>query len=302
MTSIDIRSKDHLDFRQRLRAGMLLLDGAIGTELDRRGVDISLPLWSARAILDAPDTLLQIHLDYLHAGAELITTNTFRTHNRNLQPDGMHGKAQDLTRRAVEIARQAIEESGAHAYLAGSISPLEDSYSPRRTPPDAELKIEHSAMADCLAECGVDVILVETMNTLREAVAATRSAVATGRPTLASVVCGRDGRLLSGEPISVAAKELTALQPDALLINCAPAPVLHRSLASLRDNTSLPVGAYGNVGFRDKNGGWLQTDAVQPAAYAAYAHRWSTAGAKLIGGCCGTSPAHIAALRKAFPR
>ena len=140
------------------------------------------------------------------------------------------------------------------------------------------------------------------MNTLREAMAATRSAVATGRPTLASVVCGRDGRLLSGEPISVAAKELTALQPDALLINCAPAPVLHRSLTSLRANTSLPIGAYGNVGFRDENGSWIQTDAVQPAAYAAYACRWSTAGAKLIGGCCGTSPAHIAALRKAFPR
>ena len=140
------------------------------------------------------------------------------------------------------------------------------------------------------------------MNSVREAVAATRSAVATGLPTLASVVCGRDGHLLSGEPLSAAAKALTLLQPDALLINCATAPELHRPLTNLRANTSLPVGAYGNVSFRDESGIWLQTDAVQPEAYAAYARRWNAAGATLIGGCCGTTPAHIAALRKAFPQ
>jgi homocysteine S-methyltransferase len=157
-------------------------------------------------------------------------------------------------------------------------------------------------MAECLDNCGVDVILVETMNTLREAVVATKSAVITGRPTLVSVVCGSDGRLLSGESISVAAKALAALKPDALLINCAPAPGLHRTLADLRASTSLPIGAYGNVGVREDNGIWIQTDAVQPAAYATYAGRWRRVGAKLIGGCCGTGPAHIAALRNDFPR
>ncbi len=300
MTESDIESTERSEFRQRMRAGLLLLDGATGTELDRRGVNISLPLWSAHAILEAPDTLLQIHLDYLRAGAQVITTNTFRTHRRNLEPSGLGERAQELTHRAVEIARQAIKVTGVRAYVAGSISPLEDSYAPQHTPPAAALTAEHNAMADCLAACGVDVLLVETMNSVNEAVTATRSAVATGRPTLTSIVCGRDGQLLSGEPLSIAAKALTQMHPDALLINCTSAPEMHLPLASLRANTSLPVGAYGNVGFRDKQGNWVQTDAIKPEVYAAYAIRWRAAGATLIGGCCGTTPAHIAALRNAF--
>ena len=299
MTSSAIESTQSSDIRQQLRFG-LLLDGATGTELYRRGVDISLPLWSARAILEAPKTLLQIHVDYLRAGADIITANTFRTHRRNLKQAGLGERAQQLTRRAVEIARRAIESTGSRALVAGAIAPLEDSYSPQRTPPAATLAVEHSVMANCLAACGVDALLVETMNSVREAVAATRAAVATGRPTLASVMCARDGRLLSGEPLATAAKALTALQPDALLINCVPAPELHRPLTTLRAHTSLPVGAYGNVGYLNNDGNWMQTDAVQPEAYAAYARHWREAGAMLIGGCCGTTPAHIAALRKAF--
>ncbi|HJN41265.1 MAG: homocysteine S-methyltransferase family protein [Anaerolineales bacterium] len=299
MTSSAIESTQSSDIRQQLRFG-LLLDGATGTELYRRGVDISLPLWSARAILEAPKTLLQIHVDYLRAGADIITANTFRTHRRNLKQAGLGERAQQLTRRAVEIARRAIESTGSRALVAGAIAPLEDSYSPQRTPPAATLAVEHSVMANCLAACGVDALLVETMNSVREAVAATRAAVATGRPTLVSVVCGRDARLLSGEPLAAAAKALTALQPDALLINCAPAPELHRPLAELRAHTTLPVGAYGNVGYLDDDGNWVQTDAVKPQAYAAYARHWRAGGATLIGGCCGTTPAHIEALRGAF--
>ncbi len=300
MTSSAIESTQRSDIRKRLRSSLLLLDGATGTELDRRGVDISLPLWSARAILEAPETLLQIHVDYLRAGADIITANTFRTHRRNLKQAGLGERAQQLTRRAVEIARHAIAETGVGTFVAGAIAPLEDSYSPQRIPPAAALADEHDAMASCLTACGVDALLVETMNSVGEAVAATRAAVATGIPTLASVVCGRDGRLLSGEPLSAAAQALSALQPDALLINCAPASELHRPLVTLRAHTSLPVGAYGNVGYLNNDWNWIQTDAVQPEAYAAYARRWREAGATLIGGCCGTTPAHIAVLRKAF--
>ena len=300
MIARNMASTKYSEFRQRMRAGILLLDGATGTELDRRGVNISLPLWSAHAILEAPDTLLQIHLDYLHAGAQVITTNTFRTHRRNLELGGLGDRAQELTQRAVEIAQRAIKVTGLHAYVAGSISPLEDSYTPQCTPPAAVLAAEHRAMADCLAECGVDVLLVETMNSVCEAVTATQSAVATGRPTLASMVCGRDGRLLSGEPLSAAVEALTELRPDALLINCTSAPEMSLPLAKLRANTSLPVGAYGNVGFRDQHGNWMQTEAIKPEVYASYASQWRAAGATLIGGCCGTTPAHIAALRKTF--
>ncbi|MCH2538849.1 MAG: homocysteine S-methyltransferase family protein [Anaerolineales bacterium] len=293
-----LKQTDSTNFRQRLGSGTMLLDGATGTELERRGINISTPLWSARAILDAPDVLLQIHLDYLQAGAEMITANTFRVHQRNLQLEGLGQHAKELVCRAVEIAQRAIKTAGGNAYVAGCISPLEDSYSPQYTPPVKELLVEHRLMSQHLTDCGVDVLLVETMNTIREAIAATKSAVATGWPTLTSIACNRNGYLLSGELIPDAVQALSALCPDGILINCTPAPDLNRLVKVLHANTSLPVGAYGNVGFRNQNGYWIQTDAVQPEIYAEYAREWRASGATIIGGCCGTEPAHIAALRK----
>ena len=299
-TPSSLEQTDSNNFRQRLGSGTMLLDGATGTELERRGINMSTPLWSARAILDAPDVLLQIHLDYLQAGAEMITANTFRVHQRNLQLEGLGQHAKELVCRAVEIAQRAIKTAGGNAYVAGCISPLEDSYSPQHTPPVKELLVEHRLMSQYLTDCGVDVILVETMNTIREAIAATKSAVATGRPTLTSIACNRNGHLLSGELIPDAVQALSALCPDGILINCAPAPEINRLVEVLHANTSLPVGAYGNVGFRNKHGYWIQTDAVQPEIYAKYAREWLASGATIIGGCCGTEPAHIAALRKAL--
>ena len=118
-----------MSLHTQLQSGhILILDGATGTELDRRGVDTSLPLWSARALLTAPDIVQQIHRDYLDAGADLITTNTFRTHRRTLTRAGVGERTRELTQLAVELARRAIEESGRTAYIAGSMSPLEDCY------------------------------------------------------------------------------------------------------------------------------------------------------------------------------
>jgi homocysteine S-methyltransferase len=113
---------------------ILLLDGATGTELDRRGVDIGLPLWSARAIIDAPEVLGEVHRAYLDAGAGAVTTNTFRTHARSLAKAGMESQAGALTHQAVAIARQACHDSNADALVLGSVAPLEDCYSPDRCP------------------------------------------------------------------------------------------------------------------------------------------------------------------------
>ena len=276
---------------------LTLLDGATGTELDRRGVNINLPLWSARAIIEAPDVLGQIHKDYLYAGAEVVTANTFRTHRRSLAQAGLGDRAGELTERAVAIARQASDCVSERALVAGSLAPLEDCYSPDLVPPDECLQEEHAEMAHHLVEAGADLLLVETMNTVREAVAAASAAVATGLPTLVSIVCGRDDRLLSGESVAAAATALTSLRPNAILVNCASALDLYRPLSELRAHTSLPVGAYGNVGYTDDSQKWLNSDAADPEAYARYAGQWVEIGATLIGGCCGTSPAHIAALR-----
>lgn len=273
----------------------LLLDGATGTELNRRGVDTSLPLWSAAAIESSPRVLGQIHADYAAAGAEIVTANTFRTHERNLRAAGIHGRAANWTRRAVAIAREAAPQ----AWIAGSQAPLEDCYSPHLTPDDDALRKEHQHMADHLAAAGVDLILIETQPTIREALAAARAAASTGLPFMVSFVCGGDGRLLSGESLPAATEAVLAFHPCALLVNCAPARIIEHLLRELRSACGeLPIGGYANVGEADPIQGWRNADADDPVRYAAYASTWLAGGARLIGGCCGTTPEHVHHLNK----
>lgn len=286
---------------------LLLLDGATGTELTRRSIDTTLPLWSAGALIHAPDVVRAIHRDYVHAGADIITANTFRTHTRSLARGGIGGRARELTTRAVQLVREAIGEGpGRPVWVAGSISPLEDCYRPDLVPPDDALRREHALMAGYLAEAGVDLLLIETMNTIREACIAADAARATGLPVLVSLVCsgatGQPGEqndtehLLSGERIADAARLLERASPSAILVNCAPMAQVEGLLRTLRAATELPIGAYGNVGHVDDRVGWTLTNAVTPEQYALAAQTWEAAGATIIGGCCGTTPHHIAAL------
>lgn len=301
-----------MTFLKRATEGRpILLDGATGTELNRRAVDTTLPLWSARALLEAPNVLRQIHADYLRAGAEIITANTFRTHRRSLAKADMGDRARELTKFAVEVARTSIRARTApldprrvrQRFVAGSLSPLEDCYSPELVPPQEECEREHAEMAQNLADAEVDLILVETMNTIREAVAATRAARATGKPVLTSFVCNTDGQLLSGETITEAVKAIAPLGVMGLLVNCTPSPTIHEPfaemLAALKTlSVNVPItGLYANIGHTDNISGWTNTADVSPLEYAQLAAGWLKQGAKLVGGCCGTTPAHIAAVR-----
>ena len=156
------------------------------------------------------------------------------------------------------------------------------------------------AFAGDLAAAGVDLILCETMNTVREARAAARAAAATGLPTIASFVCGTDGRLLSGERVADAAAALLELPVVALAINCTPTGALAQPLQELLEAARgrVPCGAYGNVGKTDAIEGFRCTGEFDAEAYAAAAMGWVEQGAWFIGGCCGTGPEHIAAVRK----
>src|SRR3990172_5848160 len=216
----------------------LILDGATGSELNCRGVDTGLPLWSANALMNDRDAriLQQIHEDYLRAGADIITANTFRTHRRALAPSGNADRALELTRRAVDIARAAIANvpSDKPRFVAGSISTLEDCYRPDLVPPDDELRAEHSERIHHLVECGVDLILIETINTIREAVVMAKLATITGIPVVVSFVCNRDGKILSGETLTEAASQLLQLGISAIGVNCGPTPNLAKPLAELQ--------------------------------------------------------------------
>jgi S-methylmethionine-dependent homocysteine/selenocysteine methylase len=270
----------------------------MGTELQRRGADTRLPLWSARALVEAPGLVREIHREEVAAGAELLTSNTFRTHRRTLAKGGLAERSRELTALAVRLARDAGAAAGRDVIVAGSLAPLEDCYRPDLVPEDTALEREHREQAESLAEAGVDLLLLETHNTIRELAAAARAAQATGLPIIASMVTNGEGRLLSGEAIEDAVRALEPFGPDALSINCVPAARLSADLARLAAAApDLPLGAYGNLGLPADDFGWSFNEELSPEAYADHARGWVDLGARLVGGCCGTTPAHTAALR-----
>ena len=226
----------------------------------------------------------------------MITANTFRTHARNLQALGQEHRAGELTMRAVELARQA---AGEIAYVAGSIAPLEDCYSPQLTPSEEELTDEHEKMVAHLVESQVDFLLIETQVTIREACIAGAAAARTGIPFGISFVCGANGCLLSGEPLLEAYQAVLPLAPSVFLVNCLPAEDVLRTLDPVLGRSGGPLfGAYANTGRMTATGVWESTSGQNPAVYAEIATEWMTRDLKIIGWCCGTGPEHISALKR----
>jgi S-methylmethionine-dependent homocysteine/selenocysteine methylase len=290
-----------LHLRRRFTEGpALLLDGATGTELERRGVRSGLPLWSTHALLDAPLILGQIHQDYVQAGAEILTANTFRTQRRALssataEQPGLTERDGELTRRAVEIAREAAEGASHPVWIAGSAPTLEDCYRPDLVPDAASLCEEHARHARNLAAAGVDLVLVETMNTIREAEAAVEAATATGLPVIVSFVSWRDAVLLSGEPLGEAIDRMAPHAPLAVCVNCLPPSSIDACLPVLA-GANPPFGVYANLGAPGDAASDTRSEECSPSDFAQHARDWIDAGARLVGGCCGTGPEHIRAL------
>ncbi|MCI0443340.1 homocysteine S-methyltransferase family protein, partial [bacterium] len=195
---------------------VLLLDGAMGTELFRRGINTRLPIWSAQALIENPELVRDIHIDYIHAGSEIITTNTFRTTTRALGKKGLSKRAKELTFLAVNLAKQARDQSAnATVWIAGSVAPLEDCYEPDLMPDSETAFREHNEFIAWLVEAGVDLILIETMNTIQETIAAARAAKVHQLPTFVSWTCASGGKILSGEHIDEAIKQLEPYDPAA---------------------------------------------------------------------------------------
>lgn len=267
----------------------------MGTELHRMGVDISLPLWSARALMTTPHVVRNIHFWYLHAGADVITTNTFRTNIRTFRNAGIAGRWEEMNLRAVQLAYEARERYRIvrPVAIAGSIAPVEDCYAPQLVPEDTLLEDEHGTQAALLAGMGVDLLLIETINTIREGVVAARACAETGKDFAVSWLCDSEGRLLSGEPLRDAAMAVMPFNPAAILVNCVPVTHMHVPLSTLLQTVNVPVGCYANTGTPTRDGTEIRHD-TSLEGYADLALSWADAGARLIGGCCGTTPEHIA--------
>jgi S-methylmethionine-dependent homocysteine/selenocysteine methylase len=264
-----------------------ILDGPVGTELTARGVETPAPLWSAWAIEHAPEVLAAIHRDHAAAGATVHTAATFRTRRRQAGP-----RWERLAREAVAIARSSVPEG--HR-VAGSVAPLEDCYRPDLSPADP--RPEHRELARALADAGVDLLLCETFPHVGEALVAVEEAVATGLPTWVAFTAGPDGALLSPAEVEAGARKAVRRGAEAVLVNCTAATRTLPYVERLAD-VGAPFGAYANAGMPEEGIGW--SDAADATRYADLAEPWARAGATILGGCCGTGPAHVRALVERF--
>lgn len=271
---------------------LTVLDGAMGTELRRRGATTEGPLWSARAIDERPALVEQIHADYAAAGATVHTANTFRTTAWTCARARVPDHSVRWTREAVRLARSAVPKD--HR-VAGSMGPLDDCWAAPSDRPSAITLAAHEKQARLLVDAGVDLLLLETFTDVAEGELALRAALALGVPLWYAVSAGPAGDLLSVSAAVGSLERAAALGADCVLINCVASAFLERALPEIR-GSGAPFGFSLNVGREQRDGSWAWSEQDQPAAAAAIAARWIDAGAQVLGGCCGTRPDHTAAM------
>jgi S-methylmethionine-dependent homocysteine/selenocysteine methylase len=290
----------HQDLQARLDRGeVIILDGATGTELQRRGVPMHGFAWSAAALDTHPEMVRAVHEDYIRAGADVIIANTYSTAPHVLEPAGLGDRVRALNQSAVDLAKAAREHAaaGRPVAVAGSIS----SFRVRVTPAD-QLEGSYREQAQVLAEAGVDLIVLEMMGSPEQAAPAIRAAVATGLPIWLGVSCllGDDGvvRFFDGGPFSTGLTEDLALLADVLAGDVAVL-VMHTlpehtapALEIVRQQWSGPTGAYAHSGtWVDPE--WRFDHQISPEDYLGAAQQWVDMGVRIVGGCCAIGPEYI---------
>lgn len=293
--------------------GFLVLDGALATELEKRGANIDDPLWSARVLLDAPELIEQLHYDYFVAGADVATTASYQASFEGFAARGLsREEAAALMRRSIGLAQSAQERFLAERtdstrlapLIAASVGPfgatLHDGseYRGDYGLSVAELMEWHAPRLEVLASSGADLLACETIPCLAEVEALVRLLDRTGIPAWISI-SARDGATLNhGESIrEAAALAQGCANVVAFGVNCTPPRYIESLLAEAATATDKPQLCYPNSGERwDAQAAcWLPGEGAEE--FGASARRWQAAGARLIGGCCRTGPIDIAAIR-----
>ncbi len=288
---------------------ILLLDGGLGKELRFRGVVVPETIWSAGALMTDPDVVRQIHLDYIAAGADIITTNTYGVIRQDLAKEGIEVRYAELNRIACKLALQAREMSSRKIFIAGSLPPLSGSYRPDLVGPSEEIQAFYIEQAELLAP-HVDLLLCETMSSAAEGYAAAKAASLTGRPVWVAWTLHEDqsGRLRSGETIEQAIDALKNLPVSGYLANCCAPESITMAMPRLKASRAEWIGGYANTfapipedwnldGEKETDGLLTLRSDLDPESYCTHAVKWLAAGATVVGGCCGTRPAHVARMR-----
>src|SRR5438445_8343787 len=290
-------------FFDRLATGTpILFDGGMGTQLYAQGVPYE-RCFDELNLLQA-DLVQAVHRAYIAAGAEVIETNTFAANRVRLAAYGLEHRVRDINFRGVKIAREAREVSGEPVFLAGSVSSIGQPLAPVGTITPEEARAIFVEQIEALLEAGVDLLVLETFSSpieLREAVLAARS-VSADLPISAQVSVHEEGKTLAGATPAEIVALLDALRVDALGVNCGVGPqTALDAIQQMRPLTRTPLSAMPNAGHPTTQGG-RQIYVSTPEYFADYARRFAEAGVSIIGGCCGTTPEHIAAMRAALPR
>ena len=291
-------------------SGTVLLDGGMGRELGFRGVEISRYIWSAQALLDAPEVVREIHADYIAAGADVITTNTYCTLRSHLDKAGVGDRYEELNRLAGQLAVDARDAASRPALIAGSLAPMFESYRPDMVLPVEESEPVYREQAEILADY-VDFFICETMSKSDEAVAAARAGASTGKPVWVSFNLhpSKQGYLRSGETIAEAVAALDGVPVTGFLANCCMPELIDAGMPELVKTGAPYVGGYANT-FLPTPDDWtleendlhnLRAD-LEPPAYREFVVSWLAHGATVVGGCCGTRPAHIQAIADVLGR
>jgi len=288
---------------------LIIGDGAMGTELRRRGVEVPShveSIWSALALKEATSIVEEIHIDYIEAGSDYITTNNYAVTRPILSRDNLDNELESLTIKSIEIAKAALLKTKREdVKILGSLPPLETSYRADLILKEEEMNKQYSEIANILKD-KVDIIVCETMASALEAKCALKAALETNMPVWVSWTLHGDVRntLPSGETVNQAFTELNGLEPDAYLVNCCAANLVTPSIKALKELTDIPIGGYANaenVALHTENSNlefaaerhWNSAIEINEKAYLEEARLWIKEGASIIGGCCRTTPSYI---------
>ncbi|HSM70992.1 MAG TPA: bifunctional homocysteine S-methyltransferase/methylenetetrahydrofolate reductase [Anaerolineales bacterium] len=289
-------------FLELLENGTLLADGAMGTMLHARGIGFD-KCFDELNIAN-PVAVADIHREYIEAGAQLIITNTFGANRFKLSKHGLEEDVREINHKGVELAKRVVSASFRDVLVAGDVGPLGVRIAPYGRVQPEEARDAFAEQIQVLAEAGADLIVTETMSDLyeiREAIKAVRDVC--DLPVVASVTFTRDDRTLLGDNPTKVARVLNTAGADVIGVNCSGGPAqLLRILKQMKQavtDSSAKFWVKPNAGWPEQVGGRIMYPA-DAEYFGEYALSFRDAGANIVGGCCGTTPQHIAMMREAL--
>ena len=279
-------------FLSKLKSkGILVSDGATGTNLIARGLPGGAIAKSW--VIEYPDRIIQLHKDFIEAGADIILTSTFNASSIRLTGTVLEGKSNEINRKAVELAKDAVGER--KIFIAGSMGPVGQLLKPYGPLEVDEVINAYADQANSITEAGADLLVIETQFDLAEIKAAIQGVRSASKlPLVVSISYDRGKRTMMGVSPSQAGKELESLAVDVIGINCGRSLDENlQNLVDLRQMTSKPIWFKPNAGLPHLDQLGKTVYDVSPELMGSQVPGWLAAGAQIVGGCCGTSPNHL---------